>query len=459
MEKNLCIKLYFAKFQPVFPLVHAASFRPSSESALLLLSICSLGALFVGSAGAFARGRAIFMKLNKAILASWEAYLYQGGREALAVAQAATLGQTYGMLSGNPHDLLMTESFHGTIIAWARQAGMFRRGGSDHLQAVAARSFTSTDALESAWRSWAQAEETVRVVLALHIHDSEFAVIFHHEPLLRHDPRRLPRCSSEPLFGAANAAQWHSMLMSATLQDTTAKGVEDGQGQAPVMHAYGLLAGQMAAICEMRGATLDDPGAASDVRRRLTSWYETHFPSVRASSRDTLCLAILWHEAFMALYISFDLLERVIGREGSQGDDEDVRRICAWVNKVEGRRCLMHAALIYKRLQALPISATPAIHVPKALFYAGLVIYCHVKFRSAAVAAAHGDLDMAEIRASELRYTADLPAAAIHQPDSSSLYGIADLLRRQGHWELSRRFGFILEALIDDLTGSGADGH
>jgi len=68
--KNLCIKLYFAKFQPIFPLVHAASFRPSSESALVLLSICSLGALFVGSAGAFARGRAIFMKLNKAILAS-----------------------------------------------------------------------------------------------------------------------------------------------------------------------------------------------------------------------------------------------------------------------------------------------------------------------------------------------------------------------------------------------------
>jgi len=108
------------------------------------------------------------------------------------VAQAATLGQTYGMLSGNPHDLLMTESFHGTIIAWARQAGMFRKGSPDHLQVVNARNLTDPGTLESAWRSWAQAEETARVVLALHVHDSEFAVIFHHEPLLRHDPERPP---------------------------------------------------------------------------------------------------------------------------------------------------------------------------------------------------------------------------------------------------------------------------
>ena len=68
--QNLCIKLYFAKFHPIFPIVHSASFRPSSENALLLLSICSLGALFVGSGSAATRGRAIFMKLNKTILAS-----------------------------------------------------------------------------------------------------------------------------------------------------------------------------------------------------------------------------------------------------------------------------------------------------------------------------------------------------------------------------------------------------
>lgn len=68
--QNLCIKQYFAKFQPIFPIIHAHSFRPSSERALVLLSICSVGSLFIGSPGSQACGRAIFTKLNKAILAS-----------------------------------------------------------------------------------------------------------------------------------------------------------------------------------------------------------------------------------------------------------------------------------------------------------------------------------------------------------------------------------------------------
>ena len=37
---------------------------------MLVLSICSLGALFVGTTSAAAQGREIFLRLNKAILAS-----------------------------------------------------------------------------------------------------------------------------------------------------------------------------------------------------------------------------------------------------------------------------------------------------------------------------------------------------------------------------------------------------
>jgi hypothetical protein len=58
------------RFNPVFPIVHAPSFRPSSENAILLLSVCSVGALFMGSATAAAQGRKIFQTLNKANLSS-----------------------------------------------------------------------------------------------------------------------------------------------------------------------------------------------------------------------------------------------------------------------------------------------------------------------------------------------------------------------------------------------------
>ncbi|CAM1508575.1 Fc.00g054230.m01.CDS01 [Cosmosporella sp. VM-42] len=449
---NTCIKLYFAKFQPILPIVHAPSFRPSSENALLLLSICSVGALFVGSASAAARGRGIFMKLNKAILASWEVYLYRGGREALAVAQAVALGQTFGMLSGNTNDLLMTESFHGTVIAWARQAGMFKI--RDSLQDS---NYRDSEDLETAWRSWSTAEETVRVLLALHIHDSEFATIFHHEPLLRHGSGRLPSCCSDDLFVASTAAQWHSMTKS--LQPTTSSSEFHDHALSnshASMNAYALLAGHLATICEARCATLDD-SMIGDFRFRLTSWYEAYSPSVRYPSRDPHCLMVLWHEAFMSLYVSFDLIERVIGREGPSIRDEEFARIRCWVAELEGQRCVVHAMLIYKRLQTLPISAEPAIHVPKALFYAGLVMYCHAKFRS--TEAPLGDIDIPELRSNDLgrmstQSTAEPPTASLRQFDSSTLYNVADLLRRQGHWEVSRRFASILEALIDDLADS-----
>lgn len=62
--------MYFTGFDPVFPIVHAPTFRPSAKSSLLLLSICSIGSLFVGSSHAASQGMKIFETLNKAILSS-----------------------------------------------------------------------------------------------------------------------------------------------------------------------------------------------------------------------------------------------------------------------------------------------------------------------------------------------------------------------------------------------------
>lgn len=62
--------MYFTRFNPTFPIVHAPTFRPSAKRSLLLLSICSVGSLFLGSSYAVAQGVRIFERLNKAILAS-----------------------------------------------------------------------------------------------------------------------------------------------------------------------------------------------------------------------------------------------------------------------------------------------------------------------------------------------------------------------------------------------------
>lgn len=108
--------MYFTKFHRVFPIVHAPTFRPSSKSSLLLLSLCSLGSLFVGSSHAASQGLKVFETLNKAILSSvrqisnhfwattnfmqWERHFSSQGPETIAMVQAALIGQTFGLLSG-----------------------------------------------------------------------------------------------------------------------------------------------------------------------------------------------------------------------------------------------------------------------------------------------------------------------------------------------------------------------
>jgi Fungal specific transcription factor domain len=68
--KNICIRRYFECFNPIFPILHAATFQPTSDNGLLLISMASIGCLFLGSHAAVQRGRRIFESLNKAILTS-----------------------------------------------------------------------------------------------------------------------------------------------------------------------------------------------------------------------------------------------------------------------------------------------------------------------------------------------------------------------------------------------------
>ena len=464
---NLCIKLYFVKFNPIFPLIHAPSFRPSSENALILLSICSMGALFVGSRSAAAQGRKIFQRLNKAILASWETYVGRGGREILSMAQAATIGQTFGLLSGVPGDLFMTETFNGTVIAWARQHGMFRI--EDSLKTAGAGEYLSMGEL---WKRWIEVEEAVRVVMGLIVHDSEFAAIFHHEPILRHDTSKVPRCCSEEIFNASTASQWHTLIGDVHSADQTVSVQDFGHTSMRVMnpynsnmYAYATLAGITASIQEQKEADLD-ASSREIFRNRLLSWHKARFRKVSECNEDPLCLNILWHEAFMSLYVDVDLLEQAIGRDGVTPSYNILDRVRLWVSSSEARRCVLHALFIQKHMESQPAGVEPAIHVPKALFYSAIVIYCYIKFTPsiAPFTPSQDDVNIPELQISELAspvcHTGREGARQVKLSpvDSSSLCNVVDLLRRVGHWELSRKFASILENLVNDLANASVGG-
>ncbi|KAJ2996958.1 hypothetical protein NUW58_g810 [Xylaria curta] len=459
---NLCIKLYFVRFNPVFPIVHAPSFRPSSENAILLLSVCSVGALFMGSATAAAQGRKIFQTLNKANLSSWDTYIRRDAREWRSLVQASIIGQTFGMLSGQPDNVCMTESFHGTAIAWARQGGFFKIKGAP---------LPSTNEpdmnKEDTWRRWIDTEESVRLVLALYVHDSEFATTFHHEPLLRHTLEKLPVCNSDELFFASSATDWYSLvekdraLSSETAQAQTVNSLAVPPAlttRKAQMYAYASLAGIMASIQEKRSSFLDDM-SKQHFRNLLLSWHNEHYRHIQGPKKNHINLLIFWHAAFMALYADSDLLERSIGRDGRQAAQEARVDIDSWATSLEARRGVLHALHMLKHLEMLPIGLEPAIHVPKAAFYSALVVYSYIKYKPSvdSYGSSQDEVDIPELQVSgstgSLNLNSDKPTTTIFSPiEPSILCNAIDLLRRIGHWEISRKFASILQILLDDLA-------
>ncbi|OJK03481.1 hypothetical protein ASPACDRAFT_111273 [Aspergillus aculeatus ATCC 16872] len=82
------------------------------------------------------------------------------GLDTMSMIQAALIGQTYGLLSGRPQDVIIAQSFHGTHIAWVRQCSMFQiKGASAYVDSTSV-----VNDPENAWKIWHIAEERNRSV-------------------------------------------------------------------------------------------------------------------------------------------------------------------------------------------------------------------------------------------------------------------------------------------------------
>jgi hypothetical protein len=65
-----CLHLYFRDFHPTFPILHKATFSRHQSSPLLLLSMCSIGCIFMGTQAARERGLWIYERLHHVIVFS-----------------------------------------------------------------------------------------------------------------------------------------------------------------------------------------------------------------------------------------------------------------------------------------------------------------------------------------------------------------------------------------------------
>ncbi|KAK5687755.1 hypothetical protein LTS10_001895 [Elasticomyces elasticus] len=446
---NLCVREYFARFHPVFPVIHAPTFRPSRANTLLLLSICSVGSLLTGSVNAADRGARIFESLNKAILATWDKLMARDAEEVLPMVQAALIGQTFGLLSGDPRHLATVDAFHGTVISWARRKGIFNNRDDTEM-----RSRPDHDDLETAWHKWARREESIRAALGLYIHDAELSNIFHHEPYLRHaNPSFSSHGSSA--FMASGARGW-AQQYECTSQ---ALGRPRDGSDAPNpcrFTIYARLQSISARILEMRLGQKLQGNTRDQLSQELINFYHRYLAPLLLHEPDDLGICILWHLCFVSIYADFDLLERAIGRDGCDVATRSAAEVSNWAASIDAKRCIIHILLLQKKLEAFAVGSEPAIHIPRSIFLVAIAWYCYAQYIGEISSATDSaepnspEFEAMGLHASRLlfeahRYRHGKPTSFVA---NEILCRFIDLLQRVGHWEIARKFALILRALV-----------
>ena len=451
---NLCIRLYFIRFHPKFPVIHVPTFQPSKKNSMLLLSICSIGSLITGTADGLARGAHIWEILNRAILSKWDHLLTHLTDDRFAVVQAALLGQTFALLSGDPKHLAAAEAYHGTLISLARRSKMFQLSHSGPPQ----RSLLSDD-LDIEWRGWAREEELIRTALGLYLHDAELAHIFHHEPLLR-PSRRVLCAASDELFATKHPKDWFSRLHQHDDEVDPPLFVEASKDHnesvtdtsrfdhVSTFTRYAELECISATVLEERLSGRLNESTQRALAIDLVEFHKKYLRLPTRQGTSMLEMDILWHLSFISLCTDFDLLERVIGRDGPQVTNTDWEEVRTWAASLDARRATIHVRLIRQKLEALSIALVPAIHIPRAIFFVAVCCYCAFTFSSAGGTSSLSTFEFPELNLISHGHDAPSSGRLTALETKELLCQLADTLQRLGHWGVARKFGAIIEALL-----------
>jgi hypothetical protein len=300
-----------------------------------------------------------------------------------------------------------------------------------------------------------------RVGAALHIHDIEIAELFVTDPYLRHVMSKRPVLCDDDLWAATTAEEW-SKLMAHQL--TTVPAVEnrdDLPSPTPRLHAYLVLEGIAASVLESRSQVVDSDKLADDITPTLISFYTSHVKP-QPKEYDKFCLLALWHSIFISMATNIDYLELAIGKEGYHQAKSTLvtGHLRTWANSPDGQRAALHAALILTHLEQAPLATEAPIHIPRVIFRAAVAWYCYTKFqdnseppqRQTTPIVQFPELSEMGVNCQKVLFEArGSRSEKSVMAELSTFCGLVDLLRRMGHWGLSKRLAEILVLLLPDV--------
>jgi hypothetical protein len=363
---NRCIHTFTTRLWPLVPIIHLPTFDPSRTHPLLLLSICSLGALADGSDNAIRYSERLFEGVRKAIMVS-SLTSTVGGADSLEKLQAVAIGQTYAFLSGDPLHLMMARAFHSSFCV-AVQALHLR-----YLHSKSKEARHQSDQLS--WQQWIKEESLIRLLNVGHIHNAEIAATTRRSASMRAEPWNILTAAPDQMFLAKDFDQWKIMRNS----DPRAQFEPHSR-----LSGCAILATLSSEISHCKIGPFvrsGDDEVTQKVIASLVAWIE-RFPTpgaVEASTRAMILM--LWHSCFLLVFSDVDATERLPNFDTKNDNSSTtIERLTRWKNPETARRCTVHALMILQLLKCLRISDVPGIHVARASWQAGLVLAAYASY-------------------------------------------------------------------------------
>lgn len=441
---NLCAKMYFKRFNRVFPIIHEPTFKINENNLLVFLSICSVGSLFVGTKESTDHGNRIFERLNKYVLASWEDILQ--GEGFLPLIQTGLIGQNFAMLSRNPSHRALAETLRSTLVTWARTNKVFKFTNCP----INVQVLENASDFQPLWCEWARTEELVRLSASLCIHDAELSQTRSVEPFIRHDSRRSPKTASNALFTTRTAEKWCELALSEVRED----GQQLEEQRSPRFPRYSLASTELSAYAILQGigasvieyTLLDelDDDSVMDFTNDLIFWYYDTFPTLE--KRDEFGLLILWHGTFIILYANIELLQGAAGRDGPEQKSTTMESAIEWAQSSQATKCAIHCLYLLSAFESAPRGFEAAIHVVRCVYNAAIAWYVFMTL-SDDKELNFDHLDMPEMEILTTRYTANL------QEDPNSILASFVELLKSTPWGLADTYRDFITHLLHEQIG------
>jgi hypothetical protein len=388
-----CLKEYFGRVSPCFPVIHEPTFPAQDCTPPLLLNMVALGSLFVCLPDSTRKGQMLWRLGHAGVATSWQTLIRLRGPkdqcDGVQLVLAALLGQIFAFLSSDPSIRTTAFASQGLGFYWAKISGMHMMNEFDMQKVPGLQADIATK--DAAWRTWSAVEVQRRAVLGHYILDGLLSQASGSTTNTRHALNTIKTACSDAAFAAETADEWITEMLqlrgppipfSELFVKICAPDYATMRVQLSRFSTSVLLEGLQCLIAERYEVTSLPLGTVSrpQIIQGLLNIYETDLST--SHTIDSIQILIRWHAVCMELSTPTICLYRHICElykipqvlSGIPRGQTPLFELTTWSKSADAYRALLHAISIIGLVNEIPIGRMHALHLPGALFASAVVL-------------------------------------------------------------------------------------